>query len=70
MNFARHSCGRSEQDLDPVQLYVNAQKNMRFVRLKSEMQIDMQSLHHLRDRLVDGRTTLIDQRRAILLQRR
>ena len=35
--------------------------------LKGEMQFDMQSLHHLRDRLVDGRTILIDQRLAILL---
>jgi transposase len=68
-----------------VQPYVKAQKNderdaeaiaeaatrptMRFVELKSEMQLDMQSLHRARSRLVSERTALINQLRAILLER-
>jgi transposase len=42
---------------------------MRFVELKSEEQLDMQSLHRVRDRLVGQRTALINQLRAILLER-
>src|SRR4051794_12116384 len=68
-----------------VQPYVKAQKNddhdaeaiaeaatrptMRFVELKSETQLDMQSLHRARDRLVGERTALINQLRAFLLER-
>ena len=68
-----------------VRPYVKAQKNddrdaeaiaeaatrptMRFVELKSDEQLDMQSLHRARDRLVSERTTLINQLRAILLER-
>jgi transposase len=42
---------------------------MRFVELKSETQLDMQTLHRARDRLVGERTALINQLRAILLER-
>ena len=68
-----------------VRPYVKAQKNddrdaeaiaeaatrptMRFVALKSEAQLDMQTLHRARDRLVGERTALINQLRAILLER-
>ena len=68
-----------------VRPYVKAQKNddrdaeaiaeaatrptMRFVELKSEEQLEMQSLHRVRDRLVGERTALINQLRAILLER-
>jgi transposase len=66
-----------------VRLYVKAQKNddaegiaeaatrptMRFVELKSQDQLDMQTLHRSRDRLVGERTALINQLRAILLER-
>ena len=68
-----------------VQPYVKPQKNddrdaeaiaeaatrptMRFVELKSEEKLDMQSLHRVRSRLVSARTTLINQLRAILLER-
>jgi len=68
-----------------VQPYVKAQKNddrdaeaiaeaatrptMRFVELKSQEQLDMQTLHQARDRLVGERTALINQIRAILLER-
>ena len=68
-----------------VRPYVKAQKNddrdaeaiaeaatrptMRFVPLKSEEQLDMQSLHRARERLVAERTALINQLRAVLLER-
>jgi transposase len=68
-----------------VRPYVKAQKNddrdaeaiaeaasrptMRFVELKSEDQLDMQILHRARDRLVAERTSLINQLRALLLER-
>ncbi|NTJ66546.1 IS110 family transposase [Agrobacterium rhizogenes] len=68
-----------------VRPYVKAQKNddrdaegiaeaasrptMRFVDLKSEERLDVQSLHRVRSRLVAERTTLINQMRAILLER-
>jgi transposase len=68
-----------------VRPYVKAQKNddrdaeaiaeaatrptMRFVELKSEAQLDLQSLHRARDRLVGERTALINQLRAFLLER-
>lgn len=40
---------------------------MRFVALKSEAQLDMQTLHRVRDQLVGERTALMNQTRAILL---
>ena len=68
-----------------VQPYVKAQKNddrdaeaiaeaatrptMRFVAMKAEAQLDMQTLHRARSRLVNSRTRLINQLRAILLER-
>lgn len=68
-----------------VQPYVKAQKNddrdaeaiaeaatrptMRFVAMKEEAQLDMQTLHRARSRLVNSRTRLINQLRAILLER-
>src|SRR3954453_23118130 len=38
---------------------------MRFVELKSETQLDTQTLHRARDRMVGERTALINQLRAI-----
>jgi transposase len=68
-----------------VKCYVKAQKNddrdaegiaeaatrptMRFVTLKSEEQLDIQSLHRTRDRLGGERTALINQLRAVLFER-
>ena len=68
-----------------VRPYVKAQKNddrdaegiaeaatrptMRFVDVKNQDQLDMQTLHRSRDRLVAERTALINQVRAILLDR-
>src|SRR5262249_45165105 len=68
-----------------VKPYVKAQKNddrdaeaiaeaatrptMRVVELKSAVQLDTQSLHRARDRLVSERTALVNQLRAILLER-
>jgi transposase len=42
---------------------------MRFVSLKSEAQLDLQVLHRVRERLVNARTALINQLRAVLLER-
>lgn len=68
-----------------VRPYVKAQKNddrdaeaiaeaatrptMRFVELKSQAQLDMQTLHRVRDRLVGERTSLMNQIRSVLLER-
>lgn len=68
-----------------VRPYVKAQKNddrdaeaiaeaatrptMRFVELKTQEQLDIQSLHRVRSRLVGARTNLINQMRAVLLER-
>jgi transposase len=68
-----------------VRPYVKAQKNddrdaeaiaeaatrptMRFVALKCQEQLDIQSLHRVRSRLARARTTLINQMRAMLLER-
>jgi transposase len=42
---------------------------MRFLALKNEAQLDMQTLHRTRDRAVGERTSLLNQLRAILLER-
>ena len=42
---------------------------MRFVALKSEEQLDMQTLHRARDRAVGERTSLMNQLRVVLLER-
>ena len=42
---------------------------MRFVPIKSETQQDLQTIHRVRQRLVGRRTALINQLRAILLER-
>ena len=68
-----------------VRPYVKAQKNddrdaeasyeaatrptMRFVPLKAAAQLDVQALHRARKRLVAERTALINQLRALLLER-
>jgi hypothetical protein len=41
----------------------------RFVALKSEEQLDMQTLHRARDQAVRERTSLMNQLRAVLLER-
>jgi transposase len=43
--------------------------NMRFVPIKSDEQLDMQSLHRVRDRWVARRTSVINQMRGLLLER-
>jgi transposase len=42
---------------------------MRFVPIKSNDQLDMQSLHRVRDRWIGRRTSLINQIRGLLLER-
>ena len=80
--FAAHGHEVRLMSPEYVRPYVKAQKNddrdaegiaeaatrptMRFVELKSQDQLDMQTLHRSRDRLVGERTALINQLRAIL----
>jgi transposase len=42
---------------------------MRFVPIKSTAQLDLQALHRVRDRLISRRTGVINQLRALLLER-
>jgi transposase len=42
---------------------------MRFVPIKSDEQLDMQSLHRARERWVRSRTALLNQIRGLLLER-
>ncbi len=44
-------------------------KNMRFVPIKTDDQLDLQALHRVRDRLIARRTSVINQLRAFLLER-
>jgi len=83
--FAAHGHDVRLMSPEYVRPYIKAQKNddrdaegiaeaatrptMRFVELKSQDQLDMQTLHRSRDRLVGERTALINQLRAILLER-
>jgi transposase len=83
--FAAHGHDVRLMSPEYVRPYVKAQKNddrdaegiaeaatrptMRFVELKSQDQLDMQTLHRSRDRLVGERTALINQLHAILLER-
>ena len=83
--FAGHGHDVGLTSPESVRPYVKAQKNddrdaegiaeaatrptMRFVGLKSQEPLDMQTLHRSRDRLVGERTALINQVRAILLER-
>jgi transposase len=83
--FAKHGHEVRLMSPEYVRPYVKAHKNddrdaegiaeaatrptMRFVELKTQEQLDMQTLHRSRDRLVAERTALINQLRAILLER-
>ena len=83
--FAAHGHDVRLMSPEYVRPYIKAQKNddrdaegiaeaatrptMRFIELKSQDQLDMQTLHRSRDRLVGERTALINQLRAILLER-
>jgi transposase len=42
---------------------------MRFVPIKTDDQLDLQSLHRVRERWVGGRTAVINQMRGLLLER-
>jgi len=44
-------------------------KNMRFVPIKTDDQLDLQAIHRVRDRLISRRTAVINQIRAFLLER-
>jgi transposase len=44
-------------------------KNMRFVPIKTDDQLDLQAVHRVRDRLIARRVAVINQLRAFLLER-
>jgi transposase len=44
-------------------------KNMRFVPIKTDDQLDLQAIHRVRDRMIARRTAVINQLRAFLLER-
>lgn len=83
--FAGHGHEIRLMSPEYVRPYVKAQKNddrdaegiaeaasrptMRFVELKSQDQLDIQTLHRVRSRLVAERRSLINQLRAIILER-
>jgi transposase len=83
--FATHGHDVRLMSPEYVRPYVKAQKNddrdaegiaeaathptTGFVDLKSQDQLDIQTLHRSRDRLIGERTALINQLRAILLER-
>jgi transposase len=83
--FAAHGHTVRLMSPEYVRPYVKAQKNdeldaeaiaeaatrptMRFVKLKSQAQSDVQALHRARERLVAERTALINHLRALLLER-
>jgi transposase len=83
--FAAHGHEIRLMPPEYVRPYVKAQKNddrdaegiaeaasrptMRFIPLKTQEQLDIQTLHRVRSRLVAERTNLINQLRAILLER-
>ncbi|MCE3519080.1 transposase, partial [Escherichia coli] len=83
--FAAHGHEIRLMSPEYVRPYVKAQKNddrdaegiaeaasrptMRFVELKTQEQLDIQTLHRVRSRLVAERRSLTNQLRAILLER-
>lgn len=83
--FAGHGHDVRLMSPEYVRPYIKAQKNddrdaegiaeaatrptMRFVEMKTQDALDMQTLHRSRDRLIGERTALINQLRAILLER-
>lgn len=83
--FAEHGHQIRLMSPEYVRPYVKAQKNddrdaegiaeaasrptMRFVELKSQEQLDIQTLHRVRSRLVAERRNLINQLRAVMLER-
>jgi transposase len=44
-------------------------KNMRFLPIKTDDQLDLQAMHRIRDRLVSRRVEVVNQIRAFLLER-
>src|SRR6202042_3533886 len=52
-------------DAEPIAEAVE-RKNMRFVPMKTDDQLDLQAIHRVRDRLISRRTAVINQIRAFL----
>jgi transposase len=69
--FAKPFVKSNENDFLDAEAIAEAvdRKNMRFVPIKTDDQLDLQALHRVRDRLIARRTSVINQLRAFLLER-
>lgn len=69
--YLREQCGRIACPRYPTYHGSEAatRPTMRYVEIKSEAQLEVQSLHRVRGRLVAERTALINQLRALMLER-
>lgn len=67
-SFLCQSAKNDDRDAEAI-AEAASRPTMRFVDLKSCEQLDLQTLHRVRSRLVAERTSLINQARAILLER-
>ena len=63
LSFYLNSCAAAEAIAEAVD-----RKNMRFVPIKTDDQLDLQAIHRVRDRLIARRTSVINQIRAFLLE--
>ena len=69
--FVRPFVKSNKNDYNDAEAIAEAvqRPTMRFVPIKTKDQLDLQSLHRVRDRLVSHRTGLVNQIRAFLLER-
>lgn len=69
--FVRPFVKSNKNDYNDAEAIAEAvqRPTMRFVPIKTQDQLDLQSLHRVRDRLVSRRTSIVNQIRAFLLER-
>ena len=69
--FVKPSVKSNKNDFVDAEAIAEAveRKNMRFVPIKTDDQLDLQAIHRVRDRLIARRTAVINQLRAFLLER-
>jgi transposase len=66
--FGAHTQKNDERDAEAI-AEAATRPTMRYVEVKSEAQLEVQSLHRVRERLVAERTALINQLRSLMLER-
>ena len=64
-----HHLSRSCKHLDTTPDWAVQRPTMKFVATKTAEQLDLQATHRVRERLVSQRTAIINQIRALLLER-